>query len=222
MESCIELINLAATCNAIKKVGGVTSRIWLGRKSDWNIDSSIALPAFNVRTHTSLVYDSSTSTGEELAYYEGVMFKNSASFETQSADNVNAFTHNVSLVLFALTQLQIKKLEDLILNEDLFCVLLSESGKFMVYGVEKKIYDPLAGDLDMFITDKRGLKSASGTGIETVELQGEQGVVIELQALNMLSTPFVLEQIEDEGESEIYTSITSMSVALNQLSENNA
>jgi hypothetical protein len=230
MNSCVELINLDATCDAVKKVGGVTARVWFGVKSDWfkwaiggggpELSYNQFPPPYTDMWGIS--YDANTITQTELYYFEGVQLKNSASFEVVPAENVNAFTHRLDLVLFGLDEVQHRQIEQLLLEEDLFAIVATEAGAIKIYGFENKLYDPQAtGTDDIYVTDKRGLKTISGTGVETVELQGEQGVLIQLEAQNLLSGPIILNAIYEVNGTDYVDTFVDMINELNLLAANN-
>jgi hypothetical protein len=227
MDSCSTLINLNATCDAVKKVGGVTARVWIGGRGVWFnnflAQQTVYFQPDNTGIDWFMSYDINSIGGnQQLFYFEGVQLKNSASFEVVPAENVNAYTHRVDLVLFDdeadFITITKQKIQGLLEGEDLFAVVLTEGGQFKVYGFEHKVWQPFPlSSFENYVTDKKGMKAVSGTGVDTVELQGQQGVIIQLEATNMLSAPFVLKGVTDIDSSTTSTNTEDIIQALNLL-----
>jgi hypothetical protein len=222
MESCYNLANLEANCNATKKVGGVTARVWIGAKNLFLNDGNN--PHYfeygNSYTLTdnvwSLLIDEvgTPIAGTELAYFEGVRFKNSGNFEVTPGENVNTFTQNLNLVLFHYSQAQIKKLEQLLITNNLIAFVLTEAGQIKCYGIDKLLNDT--------IRNTEGLKPIAGTGADIVELQGEVGVQIQLQA-TLLNMPIVVDGYYFKNWIDQYiTGAENIVNLLNTMSANNA
>lgn len=189
MESCHELINLDASCSSTKKVGGVTERIWIGKKSLFLNDgvngNYLEYNPLYAADEWVLVYNADILKpilGNELAAFDGIRFKNSGGVETTAGENVNTFTQTLTMVLFHHSKESLSKLELLLLNNDMFAIVLTESGDFKCYGFDK---------IGNNIRDTEGLKTVVGTGADIVELQGEVGVQVQLTA-TLLSMPFIL------------------------------
>jgi len=223
--SCVSLVNLPASCDAVKKVGGVTAAVYLAPRSVLKDNRPSLFPFLEWGNWGEsydawkLHYDSTAIAGTELAKFEGVQLKNTGSFELAAGENVNAFSHNLTMVLFHYSQAELKKLQNLLLAEDLIAIVLTNSGDIKVYGAEKgKSYSPDGEDL---LTDKFGLKPATGTGADIVELQGEVGVTIQLTATNMLNIPYLLGSVYDVDNSTDYSTFVEMQAVLDLLSENN-
>jgi hypothetical protein len=221
--SCVELTNIDATCDAVKKIGGVAASVYIGsKKSFYDNFVTTAMPIIEYDTTNFgwiLEFDSAAILGTELAKFTGIELKNSGSFETVPAENVNVFTHNLNLVLFHYTQEELAKLTDLLLSEDLFAIVATNAGEIKVYGLERgKTYSPLG---DTMFTEKKGLQPLTGTGTDLVEIQGEVGVSLQLQALNLLNPPYYLIKVIDTlGPSE-YNQYADMLTQIDTLSENN-
>jgi hypothetical protein len=223
--SCISLVNLAASCDAVKKVGGITSAVYLAPRKVLKDNRPLSFPflewgLYNGVDHAwRLHYDSNEIIGNELAKFEGIELKNTGGFEVAAGENVNAFTHNLTMVLFHYTQAQLKKLELLLQAEDLIAIVLTNSGDIKVYGAEKgKTYSPEGVNL---LTSKRGLQPLTGTGADIVELQGEVGVSIQLSSTNMLNMPYMLGSVYNIGNTTNYNTFAQMQSVLDQLSANN-
>jgi len=194
--SCLTLTNLTADCAAVRKVGGVTARVWIGKKANFRDAADGNNPAYfeygnaeGALDHNAwylLITDEAIGLSE-IAYFEGVQLKNNGSFEAVPGPNVNVFNHIVNLVLFNYTQDSIKNLQNLLLSDDLFCVMLTEAGDFVVYGFNY--------DVNNLLTDRLGLKTVSGAGGDIAELQGEVGYVLQLNAEGMEKLPFIMEGV---------------------------
>jgi hypothetical protein len=146
MESCYNLANLEANCNATKKVGGVTARVWIGAKNLF-LNDEVNTNYFNFgSSYTdekiwSLIINNSVDlVGNELAYFEGVRFKNNGNFEVTPGENVNTFTQNLNLVLFHYSQSQIKKLEQLLITSNLIAFVLTEAGQTLIRSKSAKVF----------------------------------------------------------------------------------
>jgi hypothetical protein len=224
--SCHELSNLDASCNAIQKVGGVASFVYFGSKKDWR-DRFIASerPTIRYGSFDDVnfgwlidVYESET-LGNELAKFEGVEYKNSAGFEALPAENVNLFNHNLNMILYWKTQAQLELLQSLLISEDTFAIVCTNSGDIKILGIERgKDYSVLGTET---FTDKMGLKSASASGGDIVELQGETGVSVVMQAVNLLNPPYFLVAIRDNESVTDYSTYSEMVAQLDLLCANN-
>jgi hypothetical protein len=219
MESCYNLANLEANCNATKKVGGVTARVWIGAKNLF-LNDGVNTNYFDysnsytiVNTWKLIINNSVDLVGNELAYFEGVRFKNNGNFEVTPGENVNTFTQNLNLVLFHYSQAQIKKLEQLLITNNLIAFVLTEAGQIKCYGIDKLQNDT--------IRNTEGLKPIAGTGADIVELQGEVGVQIQLQA-TLLNMPIVLSGYYNRLEETFYSTTSDIVNLLNTMSANNA
>jgi len=219
MESCHNLTSLAASCAAVKKVGGVTERVWIGSKRMF-LQSAETNPyfVFDDRFTANNVWwlhveDTTALNGTELSYFEGLRFKNSGSFEVVAGENVNAITQNLNMVLFHYSQSQIAKLEQLLLSQDLIAFVLTEANQVKVFGIDK--YE------NGSVRTWDGLKTISGTGADIVELQGEVGVQIQLQA-TLLNMPIILDGVYNlQGDTYDYD-VAAIVQVLNSMSVNNA
>lgn len=219
--SCADLVNLDATCDAIKKVGGVTARVWFGKKRDF-IDKTANQYFFKDDPSSTfgvnvwiLHYDDTAIANTELAFFEGVQLKHTGSFELVPGGNVNAYTHNVNLVLYQYTQAQLQKLQTLMLTEDVICIMLTEAGQFKVYGADYIKTEPE-------LLTKLGLKSSAGNGGDIVDFQGEVGFNIQLSATNMETPPFIMNAVLELDSNTEYTSVEDIVTQLNNLASANA
>ena len=215
MESCHNLVSLSASCNAVKKVGGVTETVWFGKKKDFLNDGvNLNYLVFD-NSHTSVpawylfCTDFDLFAGNELAKFEGMRFKNTAGFETVPGENVNAFTQSLNMVLFHYSQVDIFNLEQLLLSEDLIAFVLTEANQIKVFGIDK-FENGTVRTWD-------GLKTISGTGADIVELQGDVGVQIQLQA-TLLNMPVILGGYYNEIALDFNKNVDAMVSILNALS----
>lgn len=224
--SCHELSNLDASCSAIQKVGGVASFVYFGSKKAWR-DRWIAdqQPIIKYETLDStnygwvILFSPTEIAGTELAKFEGVEYKNSAGFEAVAGENVNLFNHNLNMILYWKTQAQLELLQSLLISEDTFAIVCTNSGDIKILGLERgKDYSVLGADT---FTDKMGLKSASASGGDIVELQGETGVSVAMQAINILNPPYFLIGVQDTLGPENYTTYSDMITQLDLMCANN-
>lgn len=215
MESCHNLVSLSASCDAVKKVGGITETVWIGKKKDFLNDGvNLNYLVFdNAHTPEPAWYLFCTDIylfgSNELASFKGMRFKNTAGFETVPGENVNAFTQNLNMVLFHYSQVDIFNLEQLLLSEDLIAFVLTEANQIKVFGIDK-FENGTVRTWD-------GLKTISGTGADIVELQGDVGVQIQLQA-TLLNMPVILGGYYNEITLEFSDNVEEMVSVLNLMS----
>jgi len=163
--SCFALTNLTADCDAVKKVGGVKGKVWIGQKPDlatltWGTPGEILTMTLGV--------------GKKLATFEGIQFKNTAGSEVAPAENRNLFTQSVSLLLFYKTQTQKKSIQDLLIGDRYFVIIETEAGQLKAYGLDQNPFNP--ADLG----PERGLNVTAGSGGEGTVMADTTGVAITL------------------------------------------
>ncbi len=161
--SCVTLANLAASCDAIKKVGGVKSRFYIGQKPD------IASLTFGTNGEVTAM---TLSAGKKLGKYDGMQFKNTASFETLPNENRNMFNQTFAGVLFYKTQAELEAIEKLLVSDRLFAIIETEAGQMKVYGIDKNPF--YAADLG----ESRGLNISAGAGGEGTVLADSTGITV--------------------------------------------
>lgn len=159
--SCYVLTNLAASCDAVKKVGGVKSRFWVGQKPD------IATLTFG---SDGQVLTMTLTGGKKLGRFDGMQFKNSASFETSANENRNLFNQTFTGILFYKTDAERKAIETLLIGDRYFVLIETESGQIKAYGLDQNPYN--AADLG----ENRGLNISAGSGSEGTVLADSTGV----------------------------------------------
>jgi hypothetical protein len=98
---------IQASCDALKRQGGIDSRIWLGSIADI---SSVTLDA-NGQIDTFTL-----GASKHIFPYQGKKLTNNAQAElTVSENGPSTFTHTVNATLFPVTGAQMKSVEDLLL-----------------------------------------------------------------------------------------------------------
>jgi hypothetical protein len=171
--SCFNLTNLAATCAAVKKVGGVKARFWIGQKPD--IDTLTFGSNGEITAMTLLA-------GKKLGRYEGTQFKNTAQFETTANENRNLFPHSVTGILYYSTQAELKAIEELLVGDRYFAIIETEAGQLKAYGIDQNPFNSAdKGPL-------RGMNISAGTGTEGVVLADDTGVTVTMTG-EMYSLP---------------------------------
>lgn len=167
--SCANLTaGLDPSCDALKKVGGVTKRIWVGQLS--------VLDGYTVNANTldiesiTLCSDSPTNT---LKKFIGRKLKNSKTHEVEVGENINVINQAINMVLYHNTSLEMKAIEDLINAEDCFCLYETNAGQIEVIGIDTRASnssnDPIGG-----------LNCSAGTGGTGVLLNDSTATTITL------------------------------------------
>ena len=146
MAACTNLVNgLDPACNALKKLGGLNKRVWVGQLSQ--------LDSYTVNGSTldieTLVMGSDASGVFTLKKFIGRKLKNSATTEVEVGENINVINQSVILQLYHFTSEEKKAIEDLINGEDLFAVVENNAGQVEVYGIDTQgsasSEDPIGG-----------------------------------------------------------------------------
>jgi hypothetical protein len=163
--SCVQLVNLEASCDAVKKVGGIKSRFYIGQKPD------IATCTFGTHGEITAL---TLASGKFLNRFEGVQYKNTGSFETIVNETRNLFNQTFTGILFYHTQTDLEAIEKILISDRLFVIAETESGEFKAYGIDKNPFN--AADLGK----NRGLNVSAGTGSDGVVLADNTGVTITL------------------------------------------
>jgi len=159
--SCVSLVNLAASCDAVKKVGGVKSRFYIGQKPD------IASLTFGTNGEITAM---TLSAGKKLGKFDGVQFKNTAMFETIANETRNLFNQTFTGILYYKTQAELESIEKLLVSNRMFAIIETEAGQLKAYGIDQNPYN--AADLG----PERGLNITAGSGSEGVVLADTTGV----------------------------------------------
>lgn len=148
MSFCSSLTaNLAPSCNAIKKPGGLDKRAWLGKLSD--------VTAFTAGTGnqiTAITFASMTG----FITMTGKMEKNSATMALNAGENYNLRTHSFNFVAYYLTPADLAAIDALIDQEQVFVCVETNAGTIEVYGVN------LGDNYDNFGLNVTALDGGSG------------------------------------------------------------
>lgn len=163
MDSCYTLTNLTASCDAVKKVGGVKAKFWIGQKPD------IATATFGANGE---VLTMTLTGGKKLSYFEGVQYKNTGSTETVPNETRNMFNQTFTGVLFYKTQAELAAIEALLVGDRYFVVYETEAGQLKVKGIDVNPFN--AADLG----PNRGLNITAGAGGDGVVLADSTGVTV--------------------------------------------
>lgn len=163
MDSCYSLTNLAASCDAVKKVGGVKSRFWIGQKPD------IASLTFGTNGEVTAM---TLKAGKKLGQFEGMQFKNTGSTETTPNETRNLFNQTFTGVLFYKTQAELEAIETLLIGDRYFVIYETEAGQLKVKGIDKNPFN--SADLG----ENRGLNISAGTGSDGTVLADTTGVTV--------------------------------------------
>lgn len=175
-DSCANLTGgLDPSCTALKKLGGVTKRIWATQLSA--IDSyTVNATTLDVETVTLC----STSPATTLKKFIGRKLKNSANVEVQVGENINTINQNVVLVLYHETSLEKKRIEDLINAEDVVVFIETNHGQIEVYGLDTRgsqsSSDPIGGLTCSAGTGSTGIQLNDSTAF-TITLSGPHRVI---------------------------------------------
>lgn len=137
-------LGLDPTCEALKKLGGLAKRVWVGQLSQ--------LDSYTVNQSTLDIESLSMSTGSPDGYklkkFVGKKLKNSATTPVEVGENINVFNQTVNLVLFHFTSLEKAAIEELVNVEDAFVLVETFAGQIEVYGIDTSgtgSEDPLGG-----------------------------------------------------------------------------
>ena len=127
--ACTQIANdILATCEGVRKPGGVNRRVFVGYVED--IDSI----TFNATNGYSIDSFTMKST-KELFKFEGRKEKNSATSELQPGENVNLFNQSANLVLYWADAAELEILNNLANSEGLFVIVETNAGQLEVYGL---------------------------------------------------------------------------------------
>lgn len=174
MAQCINLTTgLDPLCTALKKVGGLAKRVWVGQNSQ--------LDSYEINETTLDVQGLSlvASPASTLKKFIGRHLKHSANTPVEVGENINVFVQNVILVLYYYTSLEIYAIEGLVNAEDLFVIVQNNAGQLEVYGI-----DTTSEDSDDPIGGLNTSAGEGGTGVlmndstsYTVTLSGQHRIM---------------------------------------------
>lgn len=140
--------NVVASCEAIKKPGGLDKRIWIGLLADLD---SVTFGTGNQITGFSF------PTGKGLITATGKMEKNNMTMALNAGENYNLRTHSMTYVGYYLTADEIAALDALIDQEQLFICYETNAGTIECVGIN------IGGNFDNFGLQCTALEGGSGT-----------------------------------------------------------
>lgn len=115
-----------ADCAAIKKIGGVDKRVWIGALDDL---TAIAFGTDNIISSFTF------ASGKGFVHVSGKKDKNNGAYEVTRGENVTTVNQTVNLSVYWSTAAQLAALNNLVQAEQLFVVLETNAGMLEVYGV---------------------------------------------------------------------------------------
>ncbi len=149
MSFCSDLTaNLAPSCSAIKKPGGLDKRAWLGKLSD--VESFTAGTGNQI---TAVTFKSNKG----LITMTGKMEKNNSTMAINAGENYNLRTHSFNFVGYYKTPADLAAIDALIDQEQVFVFAETNAGTIEVYGVNLGI------KFDNFGLNVTALEGGSGT-----------------------------------------------------------
>lgn len=185
--SCANLTTgLDPSCDALKKVGGLTKRIWATQLSV--IDSyTVNASTLDIESIT-LCSASPTNT---LKKFIGRKLKNNKAHEAEIGENINVINQQVNLVLYHNTSLEMKAIEDLMNAEDVVVFAETNAGTIEVYGIDTRgsasSDDPIGGLNCSALTGGTGTILNDSTAT-TVTLSGQHRVIARLFNISTSAT----------------------------------
>lgn len=136
MAECLSSIDLGvqASCLAIKKVGGLDKRIYLGAIGDL---ASVTITAGATNIITAFTFTATNGFVKMIGRKE----KNSAGSDIEAGENVNVRNQNVNLAIYYETGIDLAAIDAIIDNEALFAVVETNPGVLEVFGINKVNFD---------------------------------------------------------------------------------
>ena len=126
------LKGIQASCEAIKRVGGLDKRIYISTVSALQ---SITFGTGN--SITAFVFKS----GRGFVKYIGKPERNASSSDVEPGPNVNIRNHTLSPVVYYETAADLEALDNLIDSEGIFAVVETRAGGLEVFGINKVNWD---------------------------------------------------------------------------------
>lgn len=170
------LTGIQSSCAAIKKVGGLDKRIYLGSIYDL---ASATFGAAGINSVLTMVF----KADKGLVQYIGRAFKNSTGSEIEVGENRNLRNQSVNLAIYYETADELGTLDDLIDQEGVFAITETNAGQLEVFGLNKVNFDAF------------GLKVSALTGSSGVALQDSTAFAVTLSGghtnLQLLYKPAV-------------------------------
>jgi hypothetical protein len=157
--ACIDLLNgIAASCDALNKVGGVNKRLWIGQLSQVTGYTQDAHDFINTIT----MGQDASSNPYTLKQFTGKKNKNNGTYELTAGENVNTFNTSFNLEVFHYTPEDRANLEALINADDVFVIAQTDAGQIEVFGIDE------------------GLNASAGSGGTGVNLQDKTSFTLTL------------------------------------------
>lgn len=147
MAACSFLtVGLDPSCEALKKLGGVNKRVYIGQLSD--IDTITFGVDGEITALTLLV-------GATLKQFIGKKEKNQGTYELVAGDTINLFNQSAILALYFDSDAERAAINQLVNVEDMFCIYETNAGHLEVMGIANS---------STLGYDNFGLKATAGTG----------------------------------------------------------
>ena len=147
MATCSYLtLGLDPSCEALKKLGGVNKRVWIGQIDD--IDTITFGVDGEITAFTLLA-------GKTLKAFIGKKEKHQGTYELTAGETINLFNQSVVLALYFESDLERKAINELVNVEDMFVFIETNSGVIETYGIANST---------SLGYDNFGLKATAGTG----------------------------------------------------------
>lgn len=128
------LKGIQASCNAVKKVGGLNKRVYLGLIED--IDT-ITFGASNANSILTLTF----KDDKGLTQWIGKKDKNSATVSLEEGENVNIRNQSLIIAVYYETALELSYLDNLLDQEQVFGIVETVAGSLEVWGINKTSFD---------------------------------------------------------------------------------
>lgn len=132
--SCLSSLEkgVQASCAAVKKVGGLDKRIYLGAIGDltgvtFGSDNTVTAFAF--------------AAGKGFVKMIGKKEKNSAGSDIEVGENINLRNQTVNLSVYYETSEDLATIDEIIDNEAMFTVVETNPGTLEVFGINKVNFD---------------------------------------------------------------------------------
>jgi len=160
--SCISLsTSITPDCAALKRPGGVNKRVFIGSVLDI---SSITFGSTNGHDLEGLTM----KQGKKMVEVVGRPAKHSAGTNFEDGENFTLRTHTLNLVAYARTAPELKALDDIIEQDQLFAIVERNDSRFEVFGISLINYPSW------------GMKVVGGSYSTGVELNDANGFTLEV------------------------------------------
>lgn len=132
---CVQSLikGVQATCNALKKVGGLDKRIYIGTLDDLSAVTFVS----GKNSITSFTFKATKG----FVKYIGKKDKNNAGSDIEVGENINLRNQSVNLSVYYETDEDLANIDALIDQEGVFAVVETTSGSLEVFGINKTNFD---------------------------------------------------------------------------------